>query len=236
MRRWRPDRSTAGGGVVGRERRVGTFSAPGARSGRIGVPCSRRARRARPEHRLPQVHRHLDRCSVGAGVTEPAVRPPRWPPTRRSGEVRGDWVSDVEVACRGSSRSTPARAGSQRPRRRFAGCPCRRNRGRVGRGRDRRWTCPGAGLRGIFTMLRVAVPRDDRVVDHHEALAGDVRLRVERHASRRGPLHLGGGDEGAADEAVLDQAPADSRTGMPLAALAALGRRQRCRTRARPSA
>src|SRR3546814_15002762 len=55
---------------------------------------------------------------------------------------------------------------------------------------------------------------DDGAVDHHQPLARQVLLqRVQLHAHGRGAGLLRGGDEAAADVAVLDQAGAGGDAG-----------------------
>ena len=65
----------------------------------------------------------------------------------------------------------------------------------------------GPGLAEHADELLLGGAAHHRVVDDHQALAGDVLLqRVELHAHAEGPHLLAGGDEGAPDVAVLDEA------------------------------
>ena len=65
----------------------------------------------------------------------------------------------------------------------------------------------GAGLAEHADEGPLGRAAHDRVVDHHQPLADDVLPDgVELHAHALGPLVLVGGDERAADVAVLDQA------------------------------
>ena len=87
----------------------------------------------------------------------------------------------------------------------------------------RRWTSAGARRRAASDHGPGGRAPHDRVVDHDQPLAGDgVAQRVELAAHALVPLALVGGDEGAADVAVLDQA---LPVGDAAAAGVALGRR-----------
>ena len=86
----------------------------------------------------------------------------------------------------------------------------------------RRWTWAAPAWRNMATTGPRSGPAHDRVVHHHESLAGDVlpkRVQLQPHSEA---AHvLAGGDEGPADVPVLDQAVAV---------------REAARTRAKPCA
>ena len=76
-----------------------------------------------------------------------------------------------------------------------------------GRRRDAQMHLGRAGLAQHLHELSLRGAAHDGVVDHDDALAGDVLAqRVELHAHRRLAHRLAGGDEAAADVAVLHQA------------------------------
>ena len=75
------------------------------------------------------------------------------------------------------------------------------------RRRDAQVHLGGAGLAQHLHELALRGAAHDRVVDHDEALAGDVLAqRVELHAHGRLAQRLARRDEAAADVAVLDDA------------------------------
>ena len=73
------------------------------------------------------------------------------------------------------------------------------------------WVAPAS--KSIWTIWRVVLPADDRVVDDDYALSGNFRERVELEADALLPERLVGLDERAADVAVLDQPLAEGDPG-----------------------